>query len=95
MTDEELDELIRITVDRMENKFDTHELILDLAHNNQPLYVRGLHATGGDHPFQTFHARIGTSLRRLAPGLSLSEPEEWRSRDIFGQNSQCMKWRRN
>lgn len=87
------DELIEDAINALGNAFDSHQVILELAHNNQNLYVRELLATESDIPFQVLHSKLGRRIKVVCERLGF-EGRNWRSKDIFGQQSECMHWSR-
>ena len=86
---DELDDLIRSTVEAMNKRFDSHELILHLAQHNQRHYIKALRETEGNRPFKKLHARIGRRVKALSDQLGI-DGQPWKSADIFGQASDCV-----
>jgi hypothetical protein len=94
---ETLKENISSAIDRMPVVFDTHQLILELARENQRSYIRALHESGSDTPFQAVHSAIGKALKQhsLESVTRIRETEaDCSSRDIFGEHSTCSRWAR-
>ncbi|MGD1104890.1 MAG: hypothetical protein ABSA59_22825 [Terriglobia bacterium] len=87
-------------IDRMGTDFDTHELILELARENQPAYIRALNESvesGSAAPFKVVHAAIGRSLKRHSHEFGIQEIETGKnhsSPDIFGESCSCSKWKK-
>ena len=55
---EKLENLVRRSIESIletKNSFDTHELIIKLAHENQREYIAILYKKGGAKPFQALH----------------------------------------
>jgi hypothetical protein len=90
---EEIETLVRETLLDMPISFDTHDLIIKLAHNNQRKYVDALQRTNGEAPFQTLHSMIGKAILKMAPEFNLSHIPS-NSPDIFRQDSSCVHWTR-
>jgi hypothetical protein len=87
------DNLIREIINDAGNNFDSHDIILTFAHKNQRLYVAELAAINNDIPFQTLHSTLGEKIKAISEELGYTgEPS--RSRDIFGQDSKCVRWSR-
>jgi hypothetical protein len=88
----ELEKDISSAIHSMEEEFDTHELILNLAKSNQKEYVSALSDTQNSKPFMVLHSAIGKHLK------TLSEIQEVQakisSKNIFGEFSSCSKWRK-
>jgi hypothetical protein len=73
--------------------FDSHEFILQLAHDYQRLYVKALAAYADtDRPFQIVHGEIAKRL--LKHGHLVVKTGETISKDIFGQENTAAAWRR-
>ena len=88
-----VEDLVRATIPQMPTTFDTHQLIIHLAQNNQRSYVEALQHVNGDAPFQTLHSMIGKTVLKLAPEFGLSN-QAASSHDIFGQKNSCVLWTR-
>jgi hypothetical protein len=88
---EEIEDLVRETLPQMPASFDTHQLIIRLAQQNQRRYVEALQRVNGETPFQTLHSMIGKAILKLAAEFGLAhEPSS--SHDIFGQKNSCVLW---
>lgn len=87
----EIERLVRATIPQMPREFDTHELILRLAHENQTVYVRLLSEVPGESPFQTLHSQIGKAVKAVSGEFSLVGVAS-SSKDIFGQQNSCVRW---
>lgn len=88
-----VEDLVRSILPLMPASFDTHQLIVKLAQNNQRSYIEALQRVNGDTPFQTLHSMIGKAVLKLAPEFDLGG-EASSSPDIFGQNNSCVLWSR-
>jgi hypothetical protein len=75
----------------MSAKFDTHKLILTLAHSNQELYVSALNECTSETPFKELHGQIGKALK-ARPDLRELDNEPSYSDDIFGHKNTCSTW---
>lgn len=91
---EALENLVRNTIPLMSGDFDTHQLILKLAQQNQRQYVEALQQVQGEAPFQTLHSMIGKTVLKLAPEFGLTHRES-SSEDIFRQKNSCGLWIRS
>lgn len=92
-----LEENIFSAVKSMPSEFDTHQLILELARENQQAYIKALHESDSDTPFQAVHSKIGKALKRysLEENAVIRETEaNCKSPNIFGEYSSCSKWER-
>lgn len=75
------------------DEFDSHEFILQLAHDHQRLYVEALAAYAyTDRPFQIVHGEIAKRLRNYEE--LVVKTGETISRDIFGQQNTCAMWQK-
>lgn len=91
---DKLDNLVRETARQMPDTFDTHELTLRLAHQNQLDYIALLSDAGSETPFLALHSQIGKTIKMLAAEIGL-RGEASSSKDIFGQESSCIRWYRS
>lgn len=85
------DSLIEQVVHTMGEEFDSHEIILKLAQDNQRIYVKALAAIDNDRPFLVLHSQLGSQIKNVCERLGYTS-ESARSKDIFGQNSKCLSW---
>lgn len=90
---EEWDSAIEEAISVMGASFDSHRLIQEIAHRNQRRYVQALASIGSDIPFQVLHSRLGRRIKVVAGRLGFVG-EEYRSADMFAQNSECMEYTR-
>jgi hypothetical protein len=85
-------------IEKMPNKFTSHEFIMEFAHVNQREYIEALYVyrnstrQGVRAPFMVVHGILAKGLRQF-PKLVKYKGETY-SEDIFGQNSECALWRR-
>jgi hypothetical protein len=76
------------------DEFDSHEFILQLAHDHQRLYVQALAAYADtDRPFQIVHGEIARRLGRHKDLVSQREGKTI-SMDIFGQDNTAAVWQK-
>ena len=87
------DEIIENVVLTLGDDFDSHKVILEIAHSNQGLYVNELVATRSKIPFQVLHSNLGRRIKVVCEGLGF-QGRNSRSKDIFGKQSECMHWSR-
>ena len=79
-------------IGQMETRFTAHRFILELARQNQKLYVEALYAYRDDAPFQAVHNQLARLLNRSP--LVERDGDELHSQDIFGVPQGCSRWRR-
>jgi hypothetical protein len=85
------DRVIEKIIEEMGQEFDSHDVILKLAQDNQRMYVEALAAINGDRLFQTLHSEVGRRIKEICDRQGYAG-ENSRSRDIFGQHSRCVLW---
>jgi hypothetical protein len=72
--------------------FTSHEFILELARQNQRLYVEALHSyRAGGEPFRVVHALLAAHLKELAHLLRMKAADV-PSRNILGRMDTCAQW---
>ena len=75
-------------------EFDSHGIILRLAHQYQREYVDALSAAPGESPFRNLHAMLGRRIKQVCERLGYTG-EAFCSPDIFRQeSSNCIRWSR-
>jgi len=79
-------------VSSLSQNFTTHQLILQLAKNNQRAYVKALHELDSDRPFQSLHSKIGKYLSASTNLVRFVQNKV--DVDIFGQPSENAEWER-
>lgn len=95
-----LEKNIADTIQSMSATFDTHQLILKLAQENQPAYISALYEsveTSSATPFQAVHSAIGKSLKQNSLELGIQETDtgaNYSSPNIFGIPSSCSRWKK-
>ena len=88
---EALYSIIEDIVSSLPKEFTTHELILNLAKNNQHAYIKALHEhLDSERPFQLLHSKIGKHLSKSTDLVRLKGDKV--DEDIFGQQSENAKW---
>jgi hypothetical protein len=87
-------QLIENAIDSLGESFDSHDVIRRLAHDNQCKYVKALYEIENEKPFQTLHTALGLKIKEICSVRGFISTES-RSKDIFGQNSKCLSWRKN
>ncbi len=81
----------------MPDEFSSHEFIRELGRRHQDLYAEALYAyrhnlhEGAPAPFMAVHALLA---QRLNEELTIENVGQFDSRDIWGQNSRCARWRK-
>ncbi len=81
----------------MPDEFSSHEFIRELGRRHQDLYAEALYAyrnnlhEGSPAPFMAVHALLA---QRLNEELTIENVGQFDSRDIWGQNNRCARWRK-
>ena len=93
------DSMLAAAIDAMPNDFDSHDVIIKIAHDNQREYIVALHekvSTNVNAPFQALHGSLGTRIKHRcdAEGFQFTPPSDHQSSDIFGQLSHCAAYRK-
>ena len=79
-------------IEVMSSKFNSHELILEIAQNNQAEYIEALAAyKDSEHPFMHVHKQLSSYLRKFE-GDKLKSLGHQPSKDIFGKPNTCLTW---
>jgi hypothetical protein len=90
---ESLESFYEQVIDRMPNRFDTHEFIIKIAQEHQQLYAKALvEHVASEKPFQIVHSQIAMRLLKY-PNL-ISRVGEHISRDIFLQENIATLWQK-
>jgi hypothetical protein len=76
----------------MARQFTAHKFILELARQNQRLYVEALYAYREGAPFQAVHHELARLLNECR--LVERDGDELHSQDIFTVPQGCSRWRR-
>ena len=87
------DSAITEVVESLEIPFDSHLVIREVARRNQRMYVQALTELDTDTPFHQLHSSLGRRIKVVCEGLGFIG-KDYRSPDIFGQNSRCKRWSR-
>lgn len=75
----------------MPKRFNSHEFILELAYQNQSLYVKALaQYADNQHPFQVVHGRLVKTLAKFDDLIYLIG--DGPSTDIFGHSNEASVW---
>jgi len=83
-------------IEQMHNTFTSHEFILSLAQQNQPLYVDAVNTyrdsthEGTPAPFKAVHSVLSKKLYNYPDRIRYVEHVQ--SEDIFGQPNECASW---
>jgi hypothetical protein len=92
-TFESLETVFPQIIQQMPDEFDSHEFILELAHQYQRLYVSALvQYVDNDRPFQTVHGEIARRLLKYP--MLVTKIGERNSEDIFRQVNSAAVWRK-
>ncbi len=89
-----LEEIIRA---KNGSTFDSHEIILEFARNNQNLYITELNKIKDkcEHPFTQCHAALGRKIKIISESLGYklnNENRDYKSANIFGFDSPCSQY---
>lgn len=85
--------MLEAVISRRKGRFDSHDIILEVAHDNQVAYVEALyqerhHAA----PFNVLHRKLGREIADICRALRWPERAS-KSRDMFGHSSGCTEYR--
>jgi hypothetical protein len=87
------------TIARMRGTFTSHQFILELARQNQNLYIEALYSyrhhthRNVSAPFMMVHGILAQHLAAY-PNLIEQTHKSVPSKDIFGQDNACSEWRK-
>jgi len=82
------------TIVTLSDEFTTHELIIQLAKNEQHTYIQALYNhLDSENPFQALHSKIGKHLGQSSH-LVTSTSKIVKNVDIFGQSSGSPLWKK-
>ena len=88
---EALEEVYPKIVRMMDDKFDSHEFILVLAHKYQKLYIQALYEQRDKKkPFETVHKAIGKRLKKRID--LVKHVRDRSSKNIFGFDNKVAFW---
>ena len=88
---DELEKSYPDVIAQMPKRFNTHEFILVLAHQNQSLYIKALaQCVDNQYPFQTAHGMLAKILAKFDDLIYYIGDEP--STNIFGQSSDASVW---
>ena len=87
------EQLIRDAITNADSEFDSHDIIRELGHKNQKLYIEALATANGDRPFQVLHSQFGIAIKSICQELGY-QGQGSSSLDIFGQESACIRWKK-
>ena len=86
-------------ITQMNDTFTSHEFILELARQNQVLYIEALYAyrhqvrINKPAPFMIVHGQLARHLFEY-PNLITQLRKDAPSKDIFNQDNWCSKWKK-
>ena len=80
-------------ISQMNPVFNAHEFILELARQNQTLYVDALYSYKGGNPFQTVHYLLANFLNDFDK-LVERHGDDPDSPDIWTKHKGCSRWRK-
>jgi hypothetical protein len=87
----ELEQQYPASIQRMRNRFNAHQFILDLARHNQRLYILALaQYIDSDAPFMIVHGRLARALHNWENLIQKVGGES--SPDIFGHPNGASIW---
>ncbi len=80
-------------LDLMPNEFDSHDFISKLAHENEKLYISALaQHIDSSYPVRTTNSKLATRLSQ--GGYQVEKQGSVRSPNLFGDKTECEKWRK-
>lgn len=79
-------------ISQMPQAFNAHEFILELARQNQELYIEALYSYKGGNPFQAVHQILATLLHDF-PQVA-RHGDDPNSPDIWTKHLGCSRWRK-
>jgi len=85
---------------QMPGIFTSHQFIIELARQNQTLYIEALYSyrnhvhRGVQAPFLMVHGILAQHLLNYS-GLIKQVRKDASSKNIFGQDDSCSEWRKN
>lgn len=89
----ELKEQYPEIIKQMPQEFTSHQFILELAQQNQRLYIDALNAYRNNvAPFQAVHGVLSRSLHEFDDLVEYLEETD--SQDIWRHSNRCAKWRK-
>lgn len=89
-----LERHFKVTIKRMPKEFKFHRFVRTLARLHQHEYIESLvYFEKLKQPFRALHAELERRLHNGPYRLALVESKE-PSKDIFGTQSNCGKWRK-
>lgn len=80
----------------MPSKFNSHELILEIARKNQKEYIDALFAyKDNPNPFMHVHRQLSSHIKKIANDNKLKNcGDDTNSKDIFGKKNVCRAWKK-
>lgn len=88
-----------LTIADMKDSFTSHKFILELARQNQTLYIEALYSyrhnihRGSPAPFLIVHGILALQLLEF-PTLIRQVRKNKPSQDIFGEDASCSEWKK-
>jgi hypothetical protein len=87
----DISRLFEHTLSQMPDRFDSHQLILRLAQENQRFYIEALNLyLDAESPFMVLHDELAKHLQEY-PEL-IKQVSTVHSKNIFGQVNACAVW---
>ncbi len=84
--------MLESAITELSPEFDSHAVILLVAHQNQASYITSLaYYVGSDAPFRQAHAQLGRQIAEICHARGFLQ-QDHRSNDIFGHANPCAKW---
>ena len=81
-------------IDQMSKEFTSHEFILKLAQQYQEFYIKALNEYCNlPAPFQVLHSKLAIKLNDCSSQV-IKVCDAAPSKDIFGRENTCAKWRK-
>jgi hypothetical protein len=80
---------------QMEDKFTSHQFILELARQHQALYVEALYEYRPNDPFKVVHRVLSQHFNSIPDQVTRDgDATAAESFDIFTQQQGCARWRK-
>jgi len=76
-------------IEKMDDTFNSHQFISELAWENQPEYVEALYAYRHSDPFKIVHGRLAKKIGDYADQTGYVKSEH-----IFREKTECAEWKK-
>jgi len=87
------DAMLAAEIDAAGKNFDSHEIILAVARDNQQDYVHDLYRwVNSEAPFKRLHSQLGKRIKEICTIKGIPHVSTKASPDIFAQGSSCANY---